>query len=162
MIKKMFETKKATWPKRCVGLGFEAGRFWESLSLEYKSMNLRVGLDDNSFCCRVGLQQVLASDRETTSSPTQWETDLTNLLSWEMAMGQRVVWVEYRDLRGYGEAVSWPLPCYLCWDPSLGWGGADSPCGSESAERVVSLLAAGDGLCGERRERGQDEQKLLG
>lgn len=26
-------------------------------------MNLRVGLDDNSFCCRVGLQQVLASDK---------------------------------------------------------------------------------------------------
>ena len=63
-----------------VGIVTEARRFCESLPLDY-SVNLRVGLDDNSFCCRVGLQQVLASDkRETMSSPTQWEVHLANLL----------------------------------------------------------------------------------
>lgn len=63
-----------------IGIATEARRFFESLLLDC-SVNLRVGLDSNSLCCRVGLQQVLASDkRETMSSPTQWEVDLTNLL----------------------------------------------------------------------------------
>lgn len=68
-------------PKLCqVGMMIEAGRSVRASLFKITESNLRVGLDDNSFCCRVGLQQVLASDkRQTTSSPTQWEADLMNL-----------------------------------------------------------------------------------
>lgn len=47
---------------------------------------------------------------------------------------------------------------------TLPWAGKELTLhvGQSSAERVVSPLAEGDGFCGERREGGQDEQKLLG
>lgn len=52
-LKNVKKKKKLPNPKKMykVGIVIEARRFSESLPLDY-SVNLRIGLDDKSFCCK--------------------------------------------------------------------------------------------------------------